>query len=112
MELQTRHIHEIKILEINGRFDTLSAPGVQAWLNDATLNAPAQIVVNLAGVDFVDSTALATLVSGMKRSRQAAGDLRLCGLRPPVRMIFELTRLDQAFELFTLEEEAIAAFNQ
>jgi anti-sigma B factor antagonist len=112
MELQTRTIAEIKILEIKGRFDTLSAPGVQTWLEDATRYRPAQVVVNLAGVDFVDSTALATLVSGMKRSRQVDGDLRLCGLRAPVRMIFELTRLDQAFEIFTLEEEAIAAFTQ
>jgi anti-sigma B factor antagonist len=110
MELQTRKAQDIKILEIKGRFDMLSAPNVQAWLDNATQSEPANVVVNLTGVDFVDSTALATLVSGMKQSRQINGDLRLCGLRAPVRMIFELTRLDKAFEIFTLEEDAIAAF--
>ncbi len=66
--------------------------------------------MNLAGVQFVDSTALATLVQGMKRCRQLKGDLRLCGLQQPVRMIFELTRLDKAFEIFSGEDEAIQAF--
>ena len=55
--------------------------------------------------------ALSALVEGMKRSRQLEGDLRLCNLQQPVRMIFELTRLDRAFEIFSSEEEAIQAFS-
>ena len=47
----------------------------------------------------------------MKRARQRDGDLRLCCLQRPVRMIFELTRLDKAFEIFAGEDEAIQAFS-
>ena len=67
--------------------------------------------MNLENVVFVDSTALATLVQAMKRCRQLDGDLRLSNLKQPVRMIFELTRLDRAFEIFNLEEEAVGAFS-
>ena len=50
------------------------------------------------------------LVQGMKRCRERDGDLRLCALQQPVRMIFELTRLDRAFEIYQSEEDAVQAF--
>lgn len=66
----------------------------------------------MTSVSFVDSTALAALVQGMKHSRQQGGDLRLCGLGQSVRIIFELTRLDRAFEIYAKPKEAIASFQQ
>lgn len=110
MDLQAKSINQIKVLTLNGRFDALTSAEVQTWLEDATKVKPAQIVVNLGAVTFIDSTALSTLVAGMKRARQADGDLRLCKLQQPVRMIFELTRLDRAFEIFPGEEDAVGAF--
>ncbi len=111
MELKTRHINNVLVLELDGRFDTQTVPSVRELIRNATSGEPAQLVVNLDEVHFVDSTALSALVEGMKRSRQLGGDLRLCNLQQPVRMIFELTRLDRAFEIFTNEEEAVQAFN-
>jgi anti-sigma B factor antagonist len=111
MELKTRHVNNVLVLELEGRFDTQTVQPVRELIRNATSNAPAQLVVNLESVNFVDSTALSALVEGMKRSRQLQGDLRLCNLQQPVRMIFELTRLDRAFEIFTNEEEAIQAFD-
>lgn len=111
MELQSKSMNNIKILTLSGRFDALTSPGVLSWLEEATKVKPVQIVVNLAEVTFIDSTALSTLVAGMKRARQNQGDLRLCNLRQSVRMIFELTRLDKAFEIFPGEDEAIGAFS-
>lgn len=112
MELKSRLEGQVKILELSGRFDSYTAPQVRQWLEEAADREPAQLVLNLSGVHFVDSTALATLVQGMKRCRQLNGDLRLCCLQQPVRMIFELTRLDKAFEIFALEEAAVQTFTQ
>ena len=58
----------------------------------------------------LNSTGLSTLVQGTKQSRMQDGDLYICGLQQPVRIIFELTRLDKFFEIFPAEEDAIAAF--
>ena len=110
MELRTRTASNVQILELEGRFDTYTSPPIKAWLESALHTEPPLIVINLAGVNFVDSTAMATLVQGMKRCREVNGDLRLCELQQPVRMIFELTRLDRAFEIFAAEHEAVAAF--
>jgi anti-sigma B factor antagonist len=110
MDFQARSRRNVQILELTGRLDTYTAPPIRQWLEEAAANSPALIVVNLERVNFLDSTGLATLVQGMKRCRQSMGDLRLCSLQQPVRLIFELTRLDKAFEIYPGEEEAVHAF--
>lgn len=105
----TIHTHGgIGLIKPSGRFDAHMAPEVKVLLDRS--DAPAQLVVDLSTVTFIDSTALAALVRGMKNCRQKGGDLRLCGLQQPVRIIFELTRLDRAFEMFANEDAAISSF--
>ena len=111
MELSETTQNNVRILKLEGRFDTYTSPPIREWLEAAIAQSTTpQLVVNLSGVNFVDSTAMATLVQGMKRCRETKGDLRLCQLQQPVRMIFELTRLDRAFEIFNSESEAVQAF--
>ncbi len=110
MALNTRSAGNVQILELNGRFDAHVVPPVVDWLEHVTANDPAQVVIDLGRVNFIDSTALAALVKGMKRCRQQNGDLRLCNLQQSVRIIFELTRLDKAFEIYPSEDEAVNGF--
>jgi len=107
MALITRGSGSVAVLEIAGRFDAHVAPDVLAWYKQTPSSA---VVVNLAGVNFIDSSALAALAGGMKRCRQRGGDLKLCGLQQPVRIIFELTRMERAFDIFATEAEAVASF--
>lgn len=111
MEMKTRVTGDVSILELAGRFDTNTVPPVAAWLDQVTSSPKARVLVNLANTTFVDSTALATLVQALKRCQQVKGDLYLCGMRRPVYMIFELTRLDKAFNIYVDEEHAIKAFS-
>jgi anti-sigma B factor antagonist len=110
MDLETRTVDDVQVLALSGSFNNYTAQAVRQWIDAATAKAPAWLVINLSRVGFMDSTALSTLVHGMKRTREQQGDLRLCGLSQPVRMIFEMTRLDQVFEIFTHEADAVQAF--
>ena len=110
MDLRSKSVNSVQILEISGRFDALTSHQVEEWLADATQKLPVHIAINLGQVTFIDSTALSTLVAGMKHARIKGGDLRLFKLHQPVQMIFELTRLDKAFEIFNSEEETLQAF--
>jgi anti-sigma B factor antagonist len=49
-------------------------------------------------------------VSGLKNTNRQNGDLRLWGLQPDVRNIFELTRLNKVFQIFDTEDAALASF--
>lgn len=122
MNIKQSFSRDITILEISGRFDAYGAPNVADWLKRATSPPPggmkgekeggARIVVDLTGVNFIDSTGLATLVQGMKHCREQGGDLFLSNLQKPARIIFELTRLDRAFRIFADQDAAVAAFQK
>ncbi len=57
------------VLELSGRFDSYVAPRAAEWLEKITTGSPANVVVNMAEVNFVDSTGLATLVQGLNRAQ-------------------------------------------
>jgi anti-sigma B factor antagonist len=66
------------------------------------------LVVDLAGVEFVDSTGLSALLSMLKRL-PPDGALALAGSRPPVVELMKLTRLDRVLRLFPTVESAVEA---
>ena len=70
--------------------------------------SPAVLAVEASAASW--AAALAALVHGMKQCREQDGDLLLCRLAQPVRIIFELTRLDRAFAIFDSVPAAVGAF--
>ncbi len=69
------------------------------------------LVIDLQDVRFVDSSGLGSLVSGFKNASARNGTLKLSGLQPQVKSMFELTRLHRVFEIFPGTEEALASFS-
>jgi anti-sigma B factor antagonist len=99
----------VQCIAITGRFDIKHVHSTHHHIGTA-LEQTANLIIDLSGAHFIDSTALALLVRTMNQCRQAGGDLRLCGVQPSVRYIFELTRLDRAFTLFPNREAALLSF--
>lgn len=110
MEIIKTSRNKLPVLQLKGRFDAHEVEPVNAWLVEQTTAGNVKMIVNLEGVNFIDSTALSTLVRGLKLCREKNGDLHVCSLQQPVRVIFELTRLDKAFDVFPAEEEAAKGF--
>lgn len=74
---------------------------------DLVDNGERTLVVNLAEVEFMDSSGLGSLISILKLLANAQGSIIICELREQVRRLFDLTRLDQVFQIFSKEEEAV-----
>lgn len=91
---------QVVLTPIAGRFDAHQVPKVQKEIDAALANGATTVIMELSEVNFVDSSALAVMVRTMKHCRERGGELILCGLRQPVRIIFELTRMDKAFRIF------------
>jgi anti-sigma B factor antagonist len=108
MDIVERTTDGIHILALSGRFDAYQVPALVKWLDEHP--SAKQVIVNLSGVGFIDSSGLATLVKGLKLCRQNNGDLYLSNLQQAVLIIFELTRLDKAFTLFGDEADALNTF--
>lgn len=67
-----------------------------------------KIVVDLAGVPYMDSSGLATLVEAMQAARRGSGQLVLCNLSDRVRSIFTIAKLETVFKLAKSLDEALA----
>lgn len=68
-------------------------------------------VIDLAAVDFMDSSGLVSLVTGLKAAHQSGCRLVLCNVKAPVRLILELTQLDSVFEIFSTYEDVLSITN-
>lgn len=71
-----------------------------------------QILVDLQHVPYMDSTELGRLIRSHISVRQAGGRVRLCNLSERVTTLMKLTRLDTVLDLYSTEEEALAAFQR
>lgn len=75
------------------------------------LGADSKLVVDLKHLDFVDSTGLGALVSCLRKIHVVSGEIKLCGLRKPVRSLFELVRMHRVFEIFNDSDEAVKSYS-
>ncbi len=112
LEYKLTHRQGIPLIYLSGRFDAEAAAFVKAQLLSLVSEQQPNLVIDMQKVSFVDSLGLAALVSGLKLCRKNRGLLRLVGLQPPVRFLFEMTRLDHAFEIFEDENAAYADFSR
>ncbi|BAS54977.1 MULTISPECIES: STAS domain-containing protein [Leptolyngbya] len=112
MEMALIERHEEVVLQPQGRLDAVGGAALhQQW---ATL-APRQYkawIIDLSRVEFIDSSGLVSLVSGLKVATHTGTQLVLCGLRPSTRLVFEITQLDQAFSIFENYEAIEDAFGR
>ena len=88
-------------ISLAGRFDAHEIEGFRLVF-EPLLTEPGTVVrVDLANVVFVDSSALAELLRSQRAAREADGDLVLVNMSDPVRIILELTALEQVFTIET-----------
>jgi anti-sigma B factor antagonist len=96
------------VLTFRGRLNAVTAPAVKARILEQVGEGHVELVCDLSGVGFLDSSGLAVLVSGLKAVRERGGFLKLSGLNEQVAKIFKLTMLDRVFESYPDVEAALA----
>lgn len=94
------------VVELRGDVDLSRSPELRVALLEMAAEQPGRIVLDLSGVDYMDSSGVATLVEALQHQRKHGGKVVLCGLGPKVKSIFEIARLDM---VFTIVEDAEAA---
>ena len=97
------------VLPLKGEIDLHVSPSVTASLNRMIEKKPDRLVVDLSEVTYIDSAGLAALIEGMQKVEGYGGKFRLAGLQETVRSIFEISRLDQVFQIFPDADAALAA---
>lgn len=103
---------QVTILEVE--FTTLTATNAKEFKKklESALENETNILLDLNRVTFIDSSGLGVFLFCLKSLNQKGGDLKICNITKPVRVLFELVRLHQIIEVFNSQEEALQAFNQ
>ncbi|MEM6613354.1 MAG: STAS domain-containing protein [Cyanobacteria bacterium P01_C01_bin.72] len=94
----------------------LSAANAAEFLNRLTVEVKASgdsaLLVNMEAVEFMDSAGLMALIKAFRLAESLGQRFSLCSLAPSVRIMFELTQLDKAFEIFENQDAFQVALNK
>src|SRR3954469_20354066 len=99
-----------QILTVRGEVDLSTTPRMRSQLTNLLSEGPPQLIVDLEGVRFLDSSGLGALVAALKLARSRSGELRLvCERQRSVRKVLEVTGLERVLERYDSVDAATAA---
>ena len=111
MKFKTRQVDGVTVLDLSGRI-TLGEGSVtlRDGVKDALGKGARKIVLNLADVDYIDSSGLGELVSAYTSVKNAGGELKLLHLTKKVHDLLQITKLYTIFDVRDDEAHAISSF--
>lgn len=97
---------DIAVIRPDGRLNMVAAPELRDTVTRAVQSGRPRVVVDLSGVDFMDSSGLGALIASLKTARQAGGDLRLAGVGEQVALVLQLSNVDRILKPYANADDA------
>jgi anti-sigma B factor antagonist len=111
LDIQQHEREGVVVLAMKGRITVgKEASALREKVAELTAAGHKNLVFNLAGVDFIDSTGLGALVMCVTTMRKMDGNVKLVNLNKRNIELLVMTRLATAFEIFTDEQDAVNSF--
>jgi anti-sigma B factor antagonist len=111
LDIQQHDREGVVVLGMKGRIVVgKEATALRDKMTELTNSGQKNLVFNLAGVDFIDSTGLGALVMCSTSMRRNGGNVKLVNLNKRNIELLVMTRLATAFEIFTDEQDAVNSF--
>jgi anti-sigma B factor antagonist len=99
---------DVDIVAVNGEVDVYTAPALRERLNGLISTGRCRLVIDLHGVQFLDSTGLGVLVGALKKARSLGGELTLVCSQERILKVFRITGLTSVFPIHATLDEAVA----
>jgi len=110
MQITTETFGNVMVVHTPDEMTEETAERFLAALEEAVGRGIVYVVAQMDRSETYDSAGLTALLDGQDRLREKGGNLKICGLQDPGRKIFEITRLDQRFDIFESVIDAVASF--
>ena len=104
--IKQRNISDIVVLDLTGRLWILDLP-LRDLVNGILSKGRHSFVLNIAGVDYIDSSGLGQFISIWTSIRSRGGHMTILNPSKRVQRLFEITRLDTVFEICEREIDAV-----
>jgi len=108
LSLSARPGRGCTVVEVRGELDMATAPQLRDGLQRLVDAGDRQVVVEMAGVGFMDSSALGTLVVMFKALGDVGGRLCLAAVQPAVLSVLKVTSVDRVIDIYDTVQEAEA----
>ena len=107
LTLATRQVDGTTIVSVGGEIDVYTAPKLRDKITELVADGRYHLVVDMEGVEFLDSTGLGVLVGGLKKVRANNGSLQLVCNQERLLKIFRITGLAKVFVIHRSSEDAL-----
>jgi len=99
MQINMEEKAGVAVCRVKDDVDINSSPEVKKYFDQLACEKKEKVLISFEGVNYMDSSGLATLVEILKTMRSYGGKLKLCNLSDKIRGLFEITKLDRLFDI-------------
>jgi len=112
MDISVKHMERVDLVKVGGRVDHQTAPDLEKALRAIVDEGRHNIVVDLGDVNYISSAGLKALQATAKAVRAGilGGDVRLAGLKPEIKEIFETIGFNHLFKIYDTPLDAVGSF--
>src|SRR5450755_358677 len=107
LSVTSRQEGDRTVISVSGEIDVYTAPSLRERLNELVASGHYDLIVDMEGVEFLDSTGLGVLVGGLKRVRSHEGTLRLVCAQEKILKVFRITGLTKVFPIHATLAQAL-----
>jgi anti-sigma B factor antagonist len=111
LKATSREIGNVTVIDMDGRITLGEGSALLRDLIHENLSkGQRHILLNLAGINYIDSSGLGELVSGYRLIKSEGGEVKLLNLNKKVTDLLQITKLYTVFDIHTQEDQALASF--
>src|SRR5436190_12569874 len=107
LDYEVQRIQDLPVLCVSGEIDIYTAPLFKQAVVNLVAEGNKDVVIDLSGVTFMDSSGFGTLLGATRRLRPTGGGLHLAGPNSTIQRMLRLTRLDSIMRIYETTEEAV-----
>ena len=112
MTIEQRSVDSVVVLDLSGRLVLGDGSGLlKDKINSLVLDGHKKIVLNLAGVPYIDSSGLGEIVRTYTTVSRQGGSLKLLNLTKRITDLLSITKLLTVFETHDSEDDAVRSFS-
>jgi anti-anti-sigma factor len=121
MELKTKNIDDITVVELAGRITVDNIYSLTksieknvfpftGKIEDSAAKSNGRVILDMAGVEAIDSSGLGTLLFLDKKCRELGGELKIISISPEVKRVIEIVQFDKIFLIYNSLDDAVKSY--
>ncbi len=110
MEIQEQTKDNVDVISVSGKLDSYSSVELEKKLDSLINSAQVRIVADFDRLEYISSSGLRVLLGALKKVKKQNGDLKLAGLKPFIKEVFDISGFTQLFTITDSVDGAVSSF--